>query len=103
MLLIPVAGGEPRELIRANAPESFMQSLMCTRDGKNIIVQKDMPGRTELLLVPVGGGPPRKLDNSIPNFQATYLCLHPDGKQIAYLGGEFKSEFWVLENFLPSK
>ena len=103
VLLIPVAGGEPRELIRANAPESFTNSLMCTRDGKNIIVLKNMPGRTELLLVPVGGGPPRKLDNSIPNFQATYLCMHPDGKQIAYLGGEFKSEVWVLENFLPSK
>ncbi|MBZ5583594.1 MAG: hypothetical protein LAQ30_15575 [Acidobacteriia bacterium] len=28
--------------------------------------------------------------------------IHPDGRQIAYLGGEKKKEVWVLENFLPA-
>ena len=28
--------------------------------------------------------------------------MHPDGKRIAYLAGEWEEEVWVIENFLPT-
>jgi hypothetical protein len=29
------------------------------------------------------------------------LCLHPDGRHIAFTAGQDTSEVWAMENFLP--
>ncbi len=99
VLLIPAAGGEPRELLRVNAPESVTMALTCTPDGRGIIVRKMLSHSNELWLVPVGDGQPRRLD--IDSNPSSPIRVHPDGRRIAYMAGEVKREVWVLENFLP--
>jgi hypothetical protein len=29
------------------------------------------------------------------------LCVHPDGRRVAFTAGEPEIEIWVMENFLP--
>jgi hypothetical protein len=54
--------------------------------------------------VPIDGTSPRKLEfdvNQVATYAAGKIRMHPDGKSLAYLAGDFSSEIWVLENFLP--
>jgi len=62
-----------------------------------------------LWLISAQGGEPRKLD--LPeSFRISAavagmreLCIHPDGRHIAYTAGRNISEVWVMQNFLPGK
>ena len=111
--LFPVFEGEARELFRGKAyePQGIARYVAWTPDGRSVLISVDrklgdaaatrrdvVEGGRDLLLVPVTGGQPRKI-------HVDALCcevkIHPDGKQIAFLSGEGKSEVWVLENFLP--
>jgi Tol biopolymer transport system component len=106
LFIMPFGGGEPRELLRATAPDAFgapgAQRLIWTPDSRAVIVPKN--GK-ELWLVTVAG-PPRKLDIDARNWMTTYQSggfkLRPDGRQIAFVVGEDKFAVWALENFLPS-
>jgi hypothetical protein len=111
--LFPVGQGEAREIFRAKAyePQGIARYVSWTPDGGSVLISVNRnlgnasaarrdageEGR-DLMLVPVTGGPPRKI-------HVDALCcevkIHPDGKQLAFLSGEHKSEVWVLENFLP--
>lgn len=103
VLLVPLAGGAPRELLRTRGSEPVTMALTSTPDGRGLLVQKGLSsGGSELLLVPVGGGQPRKLDGRINSLPAQ-IRIHPDGRQIAWVAGQSKQEVWVLENFLPAK
>ncbi len=104
VLLIPTAGGEPRELLRAESPQLFWVSFSWVPDGRAVIVRKflsESGDQSEYWLVPIGGGQPRKLDIDPRAAVAAPIRVHPDGRQIAYVAGEAKIEVWVLENFLP--
>ena len=109
LVLIPVNGGEPRDLLRVNQPERVNNSSMpWTPDGRSILVRKNEvpPGTSELWLVPIDGAPPRKLEfdaNRVVPYSQGKIRLHPDGRQIAFVSGPpYSSEVWVLENFLPA-
>jgi Tol biopolymer transport system component len=104
LLLIPIAGGEPRELLGVTAPERFWSYVAWVPDGRGVIVLRRGGGYGpgELSLVLVGDGQPRKLEIDMRNFAGGAFSVHPDGRQIAYLAGEQKYEVWVLENFLPA-
>jgi Tol biopolymer transport system component len=104
VLLIPLAAGEPRELLRTSQQNRIGMFLTWTPDSSAIIVNKALDAKgeqREYWLVPIAGGQSRKLDGVTPigNFP---LAIHPDGRQIAFLAGERKAEVWALENFLPS-
>ena len=75
-------------------------------DGRGVVVRKMLSdsenASEELWLVPVGDGQPRQLEIDTRNLNVSPISVHPDGRQIAYLGGEQKKEVWVLENFLPA-
>ena len=107
LLLIPIDGGEPRELLRVTAPQSFWPMVAWMPDGRGVVVRKMLSesenASQELWLVPVGGGQPRQLEIDTRNLNVSPISVHPDGRQVAYLGGEQKKEVWVLENFLPGK
>jgi hypothetical protein len=45
--------------------------------------------------VAVTGGPIQKLDVAVPN--ARFLSMHPDGRRLAFHGGEDSTEIWVME------
>jgi Tol biopolymer transport system component len=108
VVLIPVQGGEPRELLRVSQPQGILRfsGMPWTPDGRGVLVRRRMTAdNAELWLVPITGAPPRKLDIDV-NRWATgnwgVISLHPDGRQIAFLTGQVNSEVWVLENFLPA-
>jgi dipeptidyl aminopeptidase/acylaminoacyl peptidase len=99
VLLLPVSGGEPRELLRVSDPQTVGANVPWTPDGRAILVNKNLGKSNELLLVLITGGPPRKIDLGVPKFGA--VKVHPDGRQIAYVVGDGeKQELWVLEKFL---
>jgi Tol biopolymer transport system component len=109
VVLIPVEGGEPREMLRVSEPQWINNTSMAwTPDGRAFLVRKMLAagGKTsELWLVPVADKPPRKLDfdvNRVAPYAAGKLRLHPDGRQVAYVSGRWSNEVWVLENFLPT-
>ncbi len=110
VVLIPVDGGEPRDLLRVNQPEWVNgTSRPWTPDGRGILVQKmtKPDGATsELWLVPIDGAAPRKLDfdaNRVMPYAGGRIKLHPDGHQLVFVSGnKLSMEVWALENFLPA-
>lgn len=109
VVLIPVEGGEPRELLRVSNPQWINNTSMpWTPDAKGLLVRKMLVAggkMSELWLVPVDNAPPRKLNfdvNRVMPYAPGKIRLHPDGRQLAYVFGETSSEVWVLENFLPT-
>lgn len=118
LLLVPVAGGQPRELIRVTQPEALFRPVggAWTPNSSALVIQKYTGSRWELWLVPVTGGRPRKLDID-PNIWREGIAnggsgavqqgdagisLSPDGRRIALVMGKTASEVWALENFLPA-
>jgi Tol biopolymer transport system component len=103
LLVIPVAGGEARELLRVKYPESIDYiSLAWTPDGSQILFGKNssqLVGKSELWRISVEGGEPQKLELTIDNLM--HMRVHLDGQRIVYTAGEYKAEIWVMENFLP--
>ena len=95
VLLIPVSGGEPRELLRASQSE-LLYCLAWTPDGGAVLVTRG----GQLVVLPAAGGTPRTID--VGSTSVACPAVHPDGRQIAFVGiGDDKPEVWVLEHFLP--
>jgi len=102
--VMPSMGGEVRELLRGDNSLILHKSgtIAWTPDGRNVLfVRPTSPNssKTELWLIPIQGGEPRKLELMAENMHD--LCVHPDGRHIAFTAGQTKSEIWVMKNFLP--
>jgi Tol biopolymer transport system component len=106
ILLKPLAGGEPRELLRLNEGV-FLHGW--TPDGQSLLYgRRDRAtgggtASTDVAawLLPIGGGEPRRLD--LGESFVSQVQLHPDGKQIAFWSNNQTGEqIWVLENHLPT-
>ena len=101
VLLVPTAGGEPREFLRSTPTEEvFRIHLAWGPGGRSLLAQKNTTAGAQLWSIPIDGGERRKLDLKFWN--AAGMRIHPDGRQVAYLDGENKYEVMVLENFLPA-
>jgi Tol biopolymer transport system component len=93
--IVPVAGGEPREVFRA---KSNGMSLSWTADGRHVLVGE---AGDDLFLVPANGGKPLTFTLGMKGVLSPRL--HPDGRQVAfYTASEAKTEVWVMENFVPA-
>jgi Tol biopolymer transport system component len=104
LMVVPVSGGMPREVLRLNDPESVGggYSVEWTPDSQAIVFRKNFAARVdqfELWMVSLDGSQTRKLSLNMENIQQ--LRIHPDGRQVAFTAGNQKSEVWVMENFLP--
>ena len=118
-LLIPTAGGEPREVMRVPAgvgPDDLwnygkgiaLAGTQWAPDGRSFFTIKrlnDEKHRTEIWRVPLEGGVPTKTDLRLDELGNGFFQLHPDGKRIAFSVAEKElpkgKEVWALENFLP--
>jgi Tol biopolymer transport system component len=123
LMVMPAAGGEPRELMRLPQAEdpfassfAFFTGLEWARDGRHLLFTKitKLQGggvsafESELWRISVEGGEPQKVGlttqmSSLASIGAAgrTLAIHPDGRQIAFTADETKQEVWVMENLLP--
>jgi Tol biopolymer transport system component len=105
LMMMPTAGGAPRELLTRNEGDPWPQVVEWSPDGRYIYYvlwgyPEEDPNRG-LWRVPADGGEPEQLDwymefdvKQIPSF-------HPDGRRIGFTVSEFGGEIWVMENILP--
>ena len=110
ILLMPVAGGEPRTIWQASSPVT-LTPIEFVPDQHSVLVVREttgaLVGPKELWLVPEDGGQPRKLDIDIDNWEIPGhgFRLHPDGRHIVYTAaaaGYSMGGISALENFLPT-
>ena len=100
LMLVPAAGGPPRQLLQIMKPESFLfGSFAWTPDSKQILAVRTRNNTSELWLVPVDGGNPRKVE--FPSMRIVQLRMSSDGRTIAFVSGDASGEVWVAENLLP--
>lgn len=102
--VLPVAGGEASELIRAKEPEVIVgHSLSWSSDSRYIVFGKrrstGQEPKTQLLAISSRGGEPHPLGLAMDS--ARSLSFDPTGHHVAFAAGSAKSEVWVMENFLP--
>jgi hypothetical protein len=118
MLLVPLDGGDPKEVMRVPsevAPDQLKvmdkgQSLWAfvwAPDSRWFLMRKtfaDPKVDDEVWLVPVDGASPRKLATRLSRSYSAFFS-HPDGRQVAFnvkIERKWRGELWALENFLPA-
>ncbi len=104
--VVPVVGGEPRELIRSGL-RVYTTRLAWTPDGRHLLLVKrnDDPETQfphELWRIAVGGGDPESLGLKMEG-GLRELRVHPDGRRIVFTSGRNVIELWAAENFLAGK
>jgi Tol biopolymer transport system component len=105
LMVMPAAGGEPRELLRLRDGQGLLKGIEWAPDGRHLLFTKGpggfiIPGFTEeLWRISVDGGEPQKV--GLATQDRGTLAIHPDGRQIAFTAGGPKREVWVMENLLP--
>lgn len=103
--IMPVSGGDPREIYSFEQEGNHIISPAWSADGSYILFSKVRPYPEEmwdLYGVSVEGGDAKKLGLSMNQFR--HFSLHPDGQQFAFSSKGSATRFaevWVMENFLP--
>ena len=105
--IIPISGGESRELISFDNKTrlAWGNSSTWTVDGKYILFAIKDPDREkqsdELYRIAVEGGELENLGvKSFGGFEN--LSAHPNGRNFTYASrSERTTKIWVMENFLP--
>jgi Tol biopolymer transport system component/beta-lactamase regulating signal transducer with metallopeptidase domain len=103
--VMPVAGGEPRELLRVKESEQIA-TVAWMPDGRHLLFargswQMDPRKRAaEVWRIPVAGGAPQRLGLAMDRLRG--LSVHPDGRRIAFTAGLPEVEIWVMENLFPA-
>jgi beta-lactamase regulating signal transducer with metallopeptidase domain/Tol biopolymer transport system component len=111
IMIVPVNGGEPRELVQLVGPEAIEeiqarrysdQGLGWTPDGRYaLFVKGNLTDQKmhSLWRVPVTGGEAESVGVEMERLRQP--TISPDGHHIAFTAGGAKTELWVMENFLP--
>ena len=98
LLVITVAGGAPRELLRLKPEDVFNLTFIdWTPDGHSIVFRKGQ----EVWVIAVSGGSPRKVD--LGSGPVLDLHIHPDGRRVAFTTRNKRTqEVWAAENLLSA-
>jgi Tol biopolymer transport system component len=94
--LLPLAGGEPRDLV-VNGWYGFTEGPDWSPDGKGFYVGSSSPRGTTLLYIDVEGHASAVWEQ--PGGFETWAVPSPDGRHLAILGDTVNSNVWMLENF----
>jgi Tol biopolymer transport system component len=97
LLVLPAAGGEPREILKLK--KESLSGVTWTRDGSYLLFSRAGKGKPELWRIPAQGGEAKSL--GLASDENARISFHPDGRRIAFTAGETNAEVWVMENFLP--
>ena len=105
VLVMPVAGGEARELIRVDLEKEifFAGGPSWTPDGRQVVYlkrAKEKAGQWQAWRVAAEGGEPQRM-GLINARQLVGFALHSDGRRVATSDVKVDLELWVMENFLP--
>jgi len=111
-ILIPIAGGEPTELLRtvskAGEPKRHFSMLIWAPDSQSLLIRKtsnDGKQPFELWRASIDGSPARNLGELDPRLTTDGPRLHPDGRRIAFSpkpAGEVRpQEVSIWENLIP--
>jgi len=109
---MPAEGGELRELLELRGKESLSvpRGIAWGPDSRNILLVKcvkmidqeqSAQGRNELWLLAADSGERRKLGDLLKG-NGVEISLHPNGRSLVFSANVYKSEVWVMENFLPA-
>ncbi len=99
LMVIRTDGGAARTLLTIQRPEVFLYgSFAWTPDSQRVLTARTKNEVSEIWQVRVDGGPAVKVD--FPPARVSSLRLNPDGKTVAFAARKWRSEIWVLQNFL---
>ncbi len=105
LMVLPTAGGEPRELLRVQEPERISLPAWMP-DSRHMIYARSVAGekpKFEFWRISAEGGEPQNLGLAMEGLLPYGLSVHPDGRRIAFTAGtERHDEVWVLKDFLPT-
>jgi len=100
LLTIPIAGGEPRELYKADDIWAFevLAGLPWTPDGRHVLAVGGEATRKVLVKIPITGGEPEEIGELPFSIDWRHIRLHPDGTRIALNAGDSRGEVWMIQN-----
>jgi Tol biopolymer transport system component len=98
LLVVPPEGGTPRVLLSGKWPDQAFPAgaYAWTPDSRRILIVQRAGTQFEISVIPAEGGQPRS--TGIRGNGIRFLRLHPDGRRIAFQGGEAEGEVWAIEN-----
>ena len=110
VLIIPVAGGEPLQVMSLPAERGVVSPMGWAADSRSFFVRRRNPDQKTSAVWQVfsDGSTARKLhDLEDKRLERVAVRLSPDGRHAAFMPepegkASAQSEVWVLENFLPS-
>jgi len=96
LMVVPAEGGSAREL----CPKvNTIGGTAWTKDGRHILVPgSDSEHPQQLLSVPIAGGQPQPTGVSMAELSSP--SIHPDGRRIAFAGGQSQQSVWAIKNLL---
>lgn len=101
IMTVPVSGGQPRVVAKAESSVTFGHLAEWLPDGRLLIVRGKDRKFDRLVAVSPESGAMVELPPALEPLGG-FLRVHPDGRQVAYSAGEAAFELWTLENVLPS-
>ncbi|HEX9729328.1 MAG TPA: hypothetical protein VGA37_12550 [Gemmatimonadales bacterium] len=105
VVVMAIDGGPMREIARAELPAHYEDrgTVSWTPDGRHVLVGRgswEGDSTHAIVAVPVGGGTVVEVMRASGQRSHT---LSPDGRRIAYSGGQHRNELWVLDDLTPQR
>ncbi|MGD2217032.1 MAG: hypothetical protein PVJ64_09755 [Gemmatimonadales bacterium] len=103
LMVMSTAGGEPHALLHFERGSSWPQDILWGPDGGHIYYVRFGGGDEYVGLwrIPAEGGQPERLD-WYDEVRPRGMRFRPDGRRVALNRGDYGSEVWVMEDFLPA-
>ncbi|NIV37097.1 MAG: hypothetical protein GWN58_48995 [Anaerolineae bacterium] len=103
--ILPIDGGEPRELIRLEPPQQ-LSALAWIPGSHHLVYALFSAGENPKFVlwhIRGEGGEPEPMGLAMEGVRPYGLSIHPSGDRIAFTAGQpLRREVWVLENFLSA-